>query len=48
MKISKYHKDKIDWFVVPPEYTPSESEHTLKVMKDTDDIEILDESNTRN
>ncbi len=48
VKISKYHKSKIDWFVVPPNYKPTQSEYNLKVMKDNDGIEILNDSNTKN
>ena len=48
VKISKYHKDKIDWFVIPPSYNPDKSEYDLTVMKDSDDIEILNDNNTKN
>lgn len=45
VKISKYSKDDIDWFVLPPDYRPSEEEYTLKIMNSKVDLDSV--SNTR-
>ena len=45
VKISKYSKSDIDWFVIPPEYKPDESEYELKIMNSEADIDT--ESTTR-
>ena len=45
VKISKYEKSVIDWFVVPPSYEPTKEEYNLKIM--TDETDIDNESTTR-
>jgi len=45
VKISKYSVDDIDWFVIPPTYTPTEDEYNLKVM--TSEADIDSQSSTR-
>ncbi|WP_296144482.1 PAAR-like protein [uncultured Flavobacterium sp.] len=45
VKISKYSKSDIDWFVIPPNYTPIADEYKLKVMKTEADVDKA--SNTR-
>ncbi|MDR4892910.1 MULTISPECIES: hypothetical protein [unclassified Chryseobacterium] len=45
VKISKYSADDIDWFVIPPAYTPTEDEYNLKVM--TSEADVDSQSNTR-
>ena len=45
VKISKFEKSEIDWFVIPPSYEPTKEEYNLKIMADEADID--DESTTR-
>lgn len=45
VKISKYSESDIDWFVIPPNYTPTEDEYNLKVM--TSEADVDSQSNTR-
>ncbi|KUJ55383.1 hypothetical protein [Chryseobacterium aquaticum] len=45
VKISKYSKSDIDWFVIPPNYTPAEDEYNLKIMNSEADVDS--QSNTR-
>ena len=45
VKISKYEKSEIDWFVIPPSYEPTKEEYELKIM--TDEADIDNESATR-
>lgn len=46
VKISKYSKTDIDWFVIPPEYNPQPEEYKLKIM--TSEADIDSNSSTRN
>lgn len=46
VKISKYSKSDIDWFVIPPNYTPIADEYKLKIMKSEADVDKA--STTRN
>ncbi|WP_443939971.1 PAAR-like protein [Pedobacter sp. MW01-1-1] len=45
VRISKYSKSDIDWFVIPPNYTPTEDEYNLKTMNSEADVDS--QSNTR-
>lgn len=45
VKISKYSVDDIDWFVIPPTYTPTEDEYNLKIM--TSEADVDSQSSTR-
>lgn len=45
VKISKYSKNDIDWFVIPPNYSPEADEYKLKVM--TSEADIDSSSSTR-
>jgi uncharacterized protein (TIGR02594 family) len=45
VSISKYSKAVIDWFVIPPDYTPEKEEYNLKIMHSVTDIGT--ESTTR-
>ena len=45
VKISKYKKSVIDWFVIPPNYEPTKEEYNLKIMTNAADVD--NESTTR-
>jgi uncharacterized protein (TIGR02594 family) len=45
VKISKYSKSDIDWFVIPPDYEPEENEYKLKIMTNEADVDTM--SSTR-
>ncbi|RKE77266.1 hypothetical protein [Chryseobacterium sp. AG363] len=45
VKISKYSKNDIDWFVIPPDYSPEAEEYKLKIM--TSEADIDSSSSTR-
>jgi uncharacterized protein (TIGR02594 family) len=46
VKISKYSKNDIDWFVIPPDYVPSKNEYTLKVMNNEADVDSASTTRT--
>lgn len=45
VKVSKYSKNDIDWFVIPPDYTPETDEYKLKIM--TSEADVDSSSTTR-
>ncbi|QYS92015.1 hypothetical protein JJC04_05185 [Flavobacterium covae] len=45
VKISKYSKNDIDWFVIPPNYNPTDEEYDLKIMTSESDVDSA--NNTR-
>ena len=45
VKISKYSKSDIDWFVIPPNYEPEADEYELKIM--TSEADVDSSSTTR-
>ncbi|PAM92344.1 hypothetical protein B4N84_26445 [Flavobacterium sp. IR1] len=46
VKISKYSKDEIDWFVIPPDYVPSSDEYNLDIMTNEADIDSANTTRT--
>ncbi|WP_310554708.1 hypothetical protein, partial [Flavobacterium sp.] len=46
VKISKYSKNDIDWFVIPPNYIPTNEEYTLKVMNSEADVDTAKTTRT--
>lgn len=46
VKISKYSKSDIDWFVIPPNYTPVAAEYKLKIMKSEADVDSASSTRT--
>jgi uncharacterized protein (TIGR02594 family) len=46
VKVSKYSKNDIDWFIIPPNYTPTSEEYNLKIMSSDTDIDTA--NTTRN
>lgn len=46
VKISKYSKKDIDWFVIPPNYTPTNEEYKLKVMNSEADLDTASSTRT--
>ncbi|AWK05192.1 hypothetical protein HYN56_13505 [Flavobacterium crocinum] len=46
VKISKYSKKDIDWFVIPPNYIPTNEEYKLKVMNSEADLDTASSTRT--
>lgn len=39
VKISKYSASDIDWFVIPPDYNPTDDEYNLRIMTNETDVD---------
>jgi uncharacterized protein (TIGR02594 family) len=46
VKISKYSKNDIDWFVIPPNYSPSKEEYKLNIMNSEADVDSASTTRT--